>query len=340
MKVSDIMLDLATGDASVHDAYIQEAMGQVNVSAAIYDAAKTIANLDETERSQIVQEAADAGLPSDREGALALAYESVEHELVGITHQFYTEMFKLDERATKATSPYGAMNALAKSLGCEKTMDGTLEYAMEYAKAVTEGKKDVKLKPGTRHLKGKKAEEKTGNLIQGACIFANALGINTKSFLESKSIKAVVPAGLSTEPGKDEEGKDKCSLNYCVKGMKSANTFIKKATFKDSDFTTNPTADDIAKVHACDVAVSKLASFIKNKFGEDGKAIEGRIKKCCGSCNKKKLSDAAEELNEKGEDKNVSKVVEISKNLREACESFIKEFNNSADALISAKSED
>ena len=38
VKVSDIMLDLATGDASVHDAYIQEAMGQVKVSAAIYNA--------------------------------------------------------------------------------------------------------------------------------------------------------------------------------------------------------------------------------------------------------------------------------------------------------------
>ena len=177
VKVSDIMLDLATGDASVHDAYIQEAMGQVKVSAAIYDAAKLIASLDDSERSQIVQEAADAGLPSDREGAMDLVYESVERELIGLTHQFYTEMYKLDERATKPTTPYAAMNALAKSLGCDKKLDGTLEYAMEYAKTVSEGKKETKLKSGTRHLKGKSAVKQTKNLIQGACILANALGI-------------------------------------------------------------------------------------------------------------------------------------------------------------------
>lgn len=339
MKVSDIMLDLATGDASVHDAYIQEAMGQVNVSAAIYDAAKTIANLDDSERSQIVQEAADAGLPTDREGALELVYESVEHELIGLAHQFYTEMFKIDERATKPTTPYAAMNALAKSFGCQKTLDGTLEYAMEYAKAVSEGKKEVNLKSGTRHLKGAAAERQTCNLIQGACIFANAFGIDTKSFLNKKSIKAVCPAGLSTDAGKDEDGKPCCSLSFTVAAVKSANTHLKKAKFKESDFTTSPSKEDIAKVHACDTAVSALAAFIKSKFGEDGKALEERIKKSCKNCNKKKIADAAEKLNEKS-DANVSKAVEVAKNLHAACEEFMKEFNNSADALINSKSED
>ena len=340
MKVSDIMLDLATGDASVHDAYIQEAMGQVKVSAALFDAAKQIATAKDGEIDSVVQESVTAaGLPVDKEGALELVYESVEHEILGLSRQFYTEMAKIDERATKPTTPYAAMNAMARGLGCEMKLDGSLEYAMEYAKAVSEGKKETKLKSGTRHLKGKAAEKQTGNLIQGACILANALGIDTKSFLESKSIKAVVPGGLSTSAGKDEDGKTCCSLNFCVKTIASADKFIKKATFKESDFTTSPTPDDIAKVHACDTAVSKLASFIKSKFGEDGAKIEARVKKACASCNKKKISDAAEELNEKN-DANVSKVVEVAKHLRAACDDFIKEFNNSADALITTKNEE
>ena len=37
---------------------------------------------------------------------------------------------------------------------------------------------------------------------------------------------------------------------------------------------------------------------------------------------------------------NVSKAVEVAKNLHTACEEFMKEFNNSADALINSKSED
>ena len=335
------MLDLATGDASTHDAYIQEAMGQVKVSAAIYDAAEHIATAKDGEIDSVVQEAVTAaGLPVDKEGALELVYESVEHELCGLARQFYTEMAKIDERASKPTSPYAAMNAMAKTLGCEMTLDGSLEYAMEYAKAVSEGKKETKLKSGTRHLKGKAAEKQTGNLIQGACILANALGIDTKSFLESKSIKAVVPAGLSADCGKDEDGKTKCSLSFCASAIKSADKYIKKATFKESDFTTSPTPDDIAKVHACDTAVSKLASFVKSKLGgEDGAKIEARIKKACGNCNKKKISDAAKDLNEKN-DANVSKIVEVAKNLRTACDEFVKEFNNSADALITSKNEE
>ena len=42
MKVSDLMLDLATGDSSVHDAFIQEAAGKVAVSNAIFQAAYKI----------------------------------------------------------------------------------------------------------------------------------------------------------------------------------------------------------------------------------------------------------------------------------------------------------
>lgn len=342
VKVSDIMLDLNTGDASVHDAFIQEAFSQVNVSSKMYDMAESTFYLDDAERQRVIQEGVlqEAGYPTDKEGALELVYESVEHELTGLAHQLYTEMCKIHERATKPTSPYGAMNALAKSLGCPMTLDGSLEYAMEYAKAVSEGKKSVKLKPGTRYLKGKSAVNKTKNLIQGVCILANALGFDTKKFLNSKAIKAVLPDGLTTDVGKDEDGKPCCSLAHCSAACKTAGSFLKKAKFGENDFTTNPSQDDIAKVEACDTAVSNLADFIKGKLDEDGKNVDARIKKACkNNCNKKKIPDAAKDLNEKSET-GTAKIVEVAKGLREACADFVEEFNNCAAAIIETKTED
>lgn len=339
MKVSDIMLDLATGDASVHDAYIQEAMGQVKVSAAIYNAAKQISSLNESERQSIIQEAVDAGLPYDKEGSLNLVYESVERELIGTCRHLYTEMAKINERATKPTTPYAAMNVVAQSFGCERKLDGSLEYAMEYASAVVKGG-SIKLAEGTKYFKGSSAERLTGNLIQGVGLICNALCIDTTAFFEKKEIKAIVPAPVSTKCGKDEDGKEDCNLNYITSALSSAKKYVKNKDLKESDYTTNPTKEDVAKVMACDTAVSKLASFVKGKLGDyKGEYTEEKIKKAIEKCNKKKVSSSAEKLNDKGDGMD-AKIVALNKDLHELCSNLIKAFNDSADALITTKNEE
>lgn len=339
MKVSDIMLDLATGDASVHDAYIQEAMGQVNVSAAIYNAAKQISDCTDSERSQIVQEAADAGLPSDKEGSIALVYESVQNELLGTCRHLYTEMAKIDERASKPTTPYAAMNAMARHLGCDLKLDGSLEYAMEYAKTMVKGDK-ITLAEGTKYCKGSSAKKLTSNLIQGVGLILNALCIDTKDFFEKKEIKAIVEAPVSTSCGKDSEGKDNCSLGYMASALSSAKKYVKHNDLTEKDYTTNPTKEDVAQVMACDTAITKLAGFVKSKLGDyKGEYTEEQIKKTIEKCKKKsKVSSAAEDINEKT-DKNDAKIVELNKQLHTLCSNLIKAFNDSADALITTKSE-
>ena len=149
VKVSDVMLDLATGDASQYDAFVQEAVGQVRVSAAYFNAGMNIASLSDSERSEIVQESAfvDSGLPSDVEGAIELIQEAVSRELVGTCRHLYMEASKIAETADKATSPLGAVNSLAKTCGVKTTLNGTKEYAEELAKAVV-ANKDINLKGG------------------------------------------------------------------------------------------------------------------------------------------------------------------------------------------------
>lgn len=337
-RISDIMLDLATGDASIHDAYIQESMGQVKVSAAIYDAAAQISALSDSDRQQIVQEAASAGLPSDKEGSLNLVFESVQNELLGTCRHLYTEMAKIDERATKATTPYAAMNAVAKQFGCQRTLDGTLEYAMEYASAVVKGEK-LELSEGTRCVKGSAAKKLTANLIQGVALILNALCVDTDKLFDKKEIKAIVPAPVSTKCDKDEDGKDDPSLGYMAGALSAAKKYVKNKDFKESDYTTSPSKEDIATVTACDTAVTKLATFVKSKLGDyKGEYTEETIKKTIAKCNKKKVSSAAEELNEKN-DKNESKIVSLNKDLHELCTNLIKAFNDCTDSVITSKSE-
>lgn len=336
IKVEDIMLDLATGDASHYDAYIQEAMGQVNVSAAIYEAAYEIAESN-GEMDTVVQEACvEAGLPTNKEDAIELVYESCSRELIGTQRHLYTEMAKFDERASKPTTPYGAMNAVAKELGCGMKLDGSLEYCMEYA-MTTVPKGSLTLKSGTKFIKGSAMEKMTRNAIQAVCLICNALCIDTASFTDLKEIKAIVQAPVSTKCGKSEDGKDACSLGYMTSALKSAKKYISKTNFSESDYTTKLGKEDVSKVQACDFAMTKLAKFVKGKlFDVNGEYTEEKIKAAVGKCSRKKVSDSAKELNEKccGNDK---MIVSLNKDLHEMCKNIIKGFNDCADALITTK---
>ena len=338
MKVSDIMLDLATGDASVHDAYIQEAMGQVKVSAAIYNAAKQIALLDDSERSQIVQEAADAGLPYDRENSIRLMYESTARELIGTSRHVYMEMSKLEETGSKPTAPLGAVNALAKACGVKQTMNGTISYAGELADAVV-SKGDINLKNVGKFLKAKSAKKYTANLIQGVALRCNAFCIDTKSLSEDETIKAIVPAIVGTKAGKDEDGKTDCSVSYMSSAIKSGGKYVKDCDITDADYTNKISKNDLATVISCNFAAVKLAKFAKSKFGENGSKVEAMINKAMSRKSKSSVSGDIEDLNEKG-DSGKSAIVEFNENLWNLNKNLIEGFNNSIYSLMEAKNEE
>ena len=336
MKVSDIMLDLATGDASVHDAYIQEAMGQVKVSSAIYNAAKQIALLDDSDRAEIVQEAADAGLPYDRENSIHLMYESAARELIGTSRHLYMEMSKLEELGSKPTSPLGALNVLGKASGVKSQMDGSIAYVSEFANAVAK-KGDVNIKGEGKYLKAKPAKKLTVNLIQGVSLLCNAFCIDTKSLFEDETIKSLIPAPVSTKPGKTEDGKDDCSISYMVSAIKSGGKDVKECEVSDSDFTSGTASkNDIATVTACNTAVVKVGKFIKSKFGENGSKIEKMINKAVKKKSKGNISGDIEDLNEKG-NSGKTMIVEFNENLFKLCSNLTKALNDSVYTLMSVK---
>ena len=74
MLFSDILLDLDTGDASMHDVHVKEAQGKINVASAIFEYAATLAECPEN--SAFVQEAAEAAFAKTKHDA-QIRYEKL-----------------------------------------------------------------------------------------------------------------------------------------------------------------------------------------------------------------------------------------------------------------------
>ena len=81
MKVSDLMLDMSTGNASIEDAYIQEAFHKIKVSSGIFQAAYDISELEEDEVALVQEAATAAGLPTSKGEAISAAAAAVKKEL-------------------------------------------------------------------------------------------------------------------------------------------------------------------------------------------------------------------------------------------------------------------
>lgn len=338
VTVSDVMLDLATGDASQYDAFVQEAVGQVRVSAAYFNAGMNIASLSDSERTEIVQESAfvDSGLPSDRAGAIELVYESVEHELNGTCRHLYMEAAKITERAEKATSPYGAIDALGKASGMTRSFDGSLEYITEYAQKVSKGK-DTEVQEG-RFLKAKAAANYTKSVINAFTLVCDAFCIDTSSVMTDEVVNTVMKGSKVESKCNKKDGKDECTLGHIESSIKAANKMLDKVSVKESDYTKKITSDDRAVVLACDTALTKVAKLVKSKLGgeEGGAKAEKLIKKAVGSCSKKAVDGSAADLNEKNEN-GAAMIQEFNKKLLDAVKELTTAFNDSISTDVSAK---
>ena len=336
MKVSDIMLDLATGDASQYDAYIQEAVGQVRVSAAYFDAGMGIASLSDSEREQVVQESAfvESGLPSEKEDAIDLVYESVQRELVGTCRHLYMEAAKIAERADKATSPYCAMNAIGKSCGVEHPFDGSMEYVLEYATKTVDSKTEGKDVKEGRFLTSKAAKTYTKAVVKAMCSMATAFGIDCSSLCESDKVTAAV-GKIGCKP--NTKG---ITLATIASDLEDAYDKVKDLKFSESDYTTKQTKANEATVNACDFALSATAKFLKAKFGEDNGKCEAAIKKAIGERrNKKSVDGDSADMNEKTDD-GKSKILDLNKKLADTIKELIAGFNDSIATAVTEKASD
>lgn len=332
MKVSDIMLDLATGDASQYDAYIQEAVGQVRVSAAYFDAGMGIASLSDSDREQIVQESAfvESGLPSEKEDAIDLVYEAVQRELIGTCRHLYMEAAKIAERADKATSPYCAMNAIGKSCGVEHPFDGSLDYVMEYATKTVSDKEEGKDVAEGRFLTAKAARNYTKAVVKAMCSMACAFGIDCSKLCDNERVKKVT-GNLNCKPNEHP------TLESIASDLEDAYDKVKDKKLGEDAYTTKQTKANEATVKACDFALTATGQFLKAKFGEDNGKCEDAIRKAIKEKkNKKSVDGDSADLNEKT-DSGKAKILELNKKLVDMIKDLIAGFNDSIATAVTAK---
>lgn len=178
MKFSELMLDYATGDACPQDAYIQEALGQINVSAAIYESALEIMSADKNEIAYIQEAATEAGLPTDRDEALDVAQEAFVRSSNGFLNLIQEATSKLGDAADKS---WKAICGAAKITGVsdEVREAGLNKFAKETAKSIA-----------------RKANRDGISLSRG---FKDGTSLRTNAGMFMKSIQDVLPAfGLKT----------------------------------------------------------------------------------------------------------------------------------------------
>jgi len=190
MKYKDLMLDLATGDASSNDPYIAEAAGQVKVAAAYYEAATQINELAESNELQVVQEVAAAGLPTDSKGSAALGCTAVKKGMEGLFKVIRETADKVKKQAEKDMK---VLLTIGKKYGvAAPTASGNFatDFAEPLAKAIFDKKEDGKKieLPNLQFLKGKYADDIAKNYTKGMCSLVHAYGYDITEVFKDTTV--------------------------------------------------------------------------------------------------------------------------------------------------------
>lgn len=137
MLFSEILLDLDTGDASMHDVRAKEAAGKINVASAIFEYAAKLAEMPED--SRFIQEAADAaeeaGLPTKPAEGTGLATEAVAQELIA----FYDVVVENAKKVkTAADRDMKAIIGLGKKYGIAASAAQQGNFMIAFAKPLAQ----------------------------------------------------------------------------------------------------------------------------------------------------------------------------------------------------------
>lgn len=244
MKVSDIMIDMATGDASMRDAYIQEAAGKVVVATAVFEAAYKISELPAGD-FMIIQEAAEEGLPTDQGSACDLACDSVKQAMNGFYDMLVETAKKIKESATKDMK---LVIAMAKKFGISNNVSNfATAFANPLGKSVENaagGRIELNDK---RFLKGKFATKLATNYVKGVTSLLLAYGINVTDVFSDPVIAKEIEKKVAGAKGLPETFKG--VAGYLSDGGKLIK--IEKITDKDGHYTDSVKGSDIA-----DLAIS------------------------------------------------------------------------------------
>lgn len=280
MKLKDLMLDLATGDASSNDPYIAEAAGQVNVAAAYFEAATQINELVNSDELQVVQEVAAAGLPTDAKGSAALGCTAVKKGMEGLFKVIRETADKVKKQADKDMK---VLLTIGKKYGVaapSASDNFATDFAEPLAKAIFakgDDKKKIDL-PSLQFLKGKYADDIAKNYTKGMCSLVHAYGYDISEVFKD----AVVGKEMNKAYAKSGEC---ASLKCAAEALSDGAKLIKFGEIsKDKHYTSSVKAADIKDVATDLYIIYAVSSAVVDALkGEDASAkknLEALFEEC------------------------------------------------------------
>ncbi len=321
MKFSELMLDMATGDASEYDAYIAEAVGKINVSHAYFEAAYKISELPEGEDFMIVQEAAEADLPTDQEGSADLANESVVQELKA----FYDLIVATAKKVKQATDKdFKALVGLGKGLGVSIDEGGISEFASKLASNIVDARgKGVKSsvmrgRAGSIELGSRKflapmfMKKSAKNYALGMAKHLSAYGISIKSAFNDPLVSKYAGSGVeaSENPTLQTIDSNICSGNGHINVIKITG---------GNSYRTNISAKDIVELVESVYVARAISTAVVEAAGNKG------TKKNAYALVANAVANASDVTNKKGKVKrSVSMTAaSINENINECKETWV-----------------
>ena len=262
-KYTELMLDVACGDASEYDAYIEQAIGKINVSNAIFALESKIAELPEGEEFMCVQEAADAGLPFVQEEAVEVSCEAVKQQLTAFYDLINNTAKKVQsacDKDMKLLIAFGKKNGVALGGNFE-------EFVNNLASKVTGAKFSDK-----KFIKGKYAVKLAESFGKGMINLMAAYGLSIEvsdPIIDGIIGKANKAAEVSTV---------RCIEGKLTDGGKALAT--EKITSRGFHYTDSPKSKDFVQMAIALYTVLNVAKDVASTTSKSKKAAIANMNKC------------------------------------------------------------
>lgn len=287
MKYSEMMINMACGDASKTDAYIQEAVGKINVANAIFALEYKISQLPEDE-FMCVQEAVDAGMPSSKTEATAVSCEAITKQLEAFYDLINATAKKVKEAADKDMKlliAFGKKNGVSAAGG---------DYMTSFVEPLTKKFDKIEL-DDKKFIKGKYALKLAENFGKGMGNFLSAYGLSIDNVFGDSIISQTVSGNYS---GK----KDVTTIKDIASNLSAGGKLIAfdKVTSKDSHYTSTVKNKDLWQYAVGLYAILNIAKAVVEVTSKNKKAAVAQMKTICdnNTLKQKKVTNSCETIND------------------------------------------
>lgn len=265
MKISELMLDMASGDASTHDVAIQQAVGKVNVSTAVYEAAYKISELPDGMSAQIVQEAAEVGLPTDATGACGMACEAVMQQLTAYLDVVAETAKKVKASAEKELKLF---ITVGKKFGVNATNKSNFAtaFATPFAKSIINDNDKAPLDlNGKKFLKAKYSAKLAANYCKGATKILSAYGVSINDVFAD--------AVIAAEYGKHTAKEDATTMKEVLSCLSDGGKLVAfdKIIDKDRHYTETVKEADITALVTSLYIIIAVSTSVIDVIGDKAK---------------------------------------------------------------------